>query len=277
MNSFMLSCKLYDWSLSEREEDFGSRHETECILSVSPEDTQSALIRLHRDNPGKKICWLNMANAHNTLGTYNNAWGGSQEEEVAPNSSAAVTLGLHADRVTSSFRVFVQREHHIVYKKGWHIPPGGNYFAKTRFITADPQVDCYMVATAFADFRAWIPGFRYNTERSDYYGLFGGLKDRTKLNERLKLDMEGLLKTCSKEGMDILVLSASGCGAFRHDPWVEAPLWRECLDKYRHHFEQVVFAILPDPRSPDNVTAFETHILPKVESASHLDKEERDA
>ena len=38
------------------------------------------------------------------MGTYNVNYGGSQEEEVAPNSTAAVTLGLSADCITDSIR-----------------------------------------------------------------------------------------------------------------------------------------------------------------------------
>jgi hypothetical protein len=132
-----LSCKLYDWSLAPQEElqsieNTIKNHEDAppCPIRVLDLDTQTAVEEAFTKYPNKKICWLDLANAHNTLGTYNVSFGGSQEEHVVPNSSAAVTLGLHAVRETDSMRARIQGEHHILYRDGWHIPPGGNYFTK---------------------------------------------------------------------------------------------------------------------------------------------------
>jgi hypothetical protein len=139
-----------------------------------------------------------LANGHNCCGTYNVAFGGSQEEMVASVSTAAATLGLCAKIVDDSFRVKVQKgEHHVVYRTGLHIPPGGNYFSKTKFLLASPQVDCYMIAAAFADFRYYLPGFTTYTERGDYYSWFGygsSPKSETELTKRLLIDIEGKYK-----------------------------------------------------------------------------------
>ena len=53
------------------------------------------------------------------------------------------------------------------------------------------------------------------SERSDFKGWFGGIKNAEKLKERLRIDIEGIMKTAVKEGMDVLILGAGGCGAFR--------------------------------------------------------------
>ena len=45
----------------------------------------------------------------------------------------------------------------MAYEEGFHIPPGGNYFAKTTFVTGPhAPLHCHMIATAFADFRTCI-------------------------------------------------------------------------------------------------------------------------
>lgn len=73
-------------------------------VEVFDKDTQSTTEMLYKENPGMKIAWLviyrfssvsiicrlNMANAHNCCGTYNTDFGGSQEEEVAPNTGKEV-------------------------------------------------------------------------------------------------------------------------------------------------------------------------------------------
>lgn len=153
-------------------------------------------------------------------------------------------------------------EHHIVYRNGRHIPPGGNYFCKTKFITSDEQMDCFMIAAAFADFRSYIPIFIPYSERPYYFSMFGygnAVTDQKKLEERLKMDIEGVFLTAIHENIDILVLGASGCGAFCHDANLEAKLWSEIVDKYQSCFDHLAFAILPDKRRPENVKAFQKY------------------
>jgi hypothetical protein len=69
-----------------------------------------------------------------------------------------------------------------------------------------------MIATAFADFRRYLPIFRPYSERSQYYSLFGLTSTRPSLNpqlfERLLLDIEGLILTAIHFDIDILVTGA---------------------------------------------------------------------
>jgi len=75
---------------------------------------------------------------------------------------------------------------------------------------------------------------------------------------RLRMDIEGVLKTCVAQGVHTLVSGASGCGAFCHDPEREAALWHECLlqpDYRGSSLRKVVFAVL-DKEDSDNWRAF---------------------
>lgn len=103
------------------------------------------------------------------------------------------------------------------------------------------------------------------------------VKEDDKFKQRLMIDIIGTVKTAICENVECLILGASGCGAFKHDPDVEAELWRIALVcvpppsryfsfvvvivckkvKYGHFFKRVVFAILEDKRSPRNVKAFQ--------------------
>eukprot|EP01012_Entosiphon_sulcatum_P022524 TRINITY_DN2748_c0_g1_i1.p1 TRINITY_DN2748_c0_g1~~TRINITY_DN2748_c0_g1_i1.p1 ORF type:complete len:398 (+),score=55.40 TRINITY_DN2748_c0_g1_i1:26-1195(+) len=253
------SAKLYNWTADDAHQHIPpteSRgwNERNIVYSLG---TQELLERVSQEFPPEqfRIAWLNMANAHHCCGTYNGAFGGSQEEEVATNCTAAATLGLFAERKTG-FNNWVRknvvlRADVIGYRDNFHIPPGGNYFMKTRFVTANPQVDCYMIATAFLDLRSYIPVFRPKSVK----GQWSSRPDE-ELDTRLELDIRGTIYTAIQEKIDILVLGASGCGAFQHDPRREAHLWQRVLQKYGHLFKRVVFAVLPDSKHPNNFEVF---------------------
>ena len=68
------------------------------------------------------------------------------------------------------------------------------------------------------------------------------VKDATKSKISMMLDIPMI------NGVDVLVLSSFGCGAFGNPPQEMAMLFKEVLDepKYKNHFKKVVFAILDD-------------------------------
>lgn len=112
-----------------------------------------------------------------------------------------------------------------------------------------------MIATAFADFRPYIPFFVPFSESLDYFSIFGNVLDEKKLKERLLIDIYSTIYTAIKEGIDIFVAGASGCGAFLHDPILESKLWKEALKEYEGHFQEVIFAVLDDENGK-NISAF---------------------
>lgn len=175
------------------------------------------------------------------------------------------------------------------YKDGFHIPPGGNYYAKTTFVTG-PQglIHCSMIATAFADFRFCILYFYYlfypllflkffillkldlpffvpYSERSYFFTVLGNERNRELLRQRLLIDIEGVLQTCKAEGIHTLVTGATGCGAFHHDPKLEAELWEECIAKLGDDspLQNVVFSVLDGENSP-NWLAFSSKFPPRT-------------
>jgi hypothetical protein len=254
------SLELFDWfapNCEQASHSSESYHDLE--ISVTRKGTQEAVEDLYQNtqNEPKLIAWLNFAASHNVCGSYSVDFGGSQEEEVATNCDGAVLLGTMGQFVENGLKSWM-RGRWVAYKKGMHIPPGGNYWAATQFVTGPFHVDCAMIATAFADFRPYMPIFCPYSERAYFYSLIGNVKNQEELERRCMIDIEGVLKTCLAKQVHTLVAGASGCGAFRHNPYVEAKLWRRCLEKQEYRcgsLRRVVFAILDDEQS-NNWIAF---------------------
>ena len=262
MIQHLQSLQLFDWfapHCQPSSESFEAPHDLQ--ISVTRQGTQEAVEEVYQrmQDQSKLIAWLNFAAGHNVCGSYSVDFGGSQEEEVATNCDGAVLLGTMGRFVDAGLKSWV-RGRWVAYRTGMHIPPGGNYWAMTKFVTGPCYVDCAMIATAFADFRPYIPVFHPYSERNDFYSLkgIGRVKNQEALERRCLIDIEGVLKTCLATKVHTLVTGASGCGAFRHNPFTEAKLWRQCLEKEEYRcgsLRQVVFAILDDENS-DNWIAF---------------------
>lgn len=263
------SLELFDWFSPNYEYESNSlESEHELEIKIIRQGTQETVEELYQNmqNKSNLIAWLNFAASHNVCGTYSVGFGGSQEEEVATNCDGAVLLGTMGQFVETGLKSWM-RGRWVTYKMGSHIPPGGNYWAMIKFVTGPFHVNCGMIATAFADFRPYVPIFYPYSERNYFYSLFGNVKNQDELERRCMIDIEGVLKTCLAKQVHTLVTGATGCGAFRHNPYVEAKLWRKCLEKKQYRcgsLKQVVFAVL-DNENSDNWIAFRNEFsMPKI-------------
>jgi len=260
MIQHLQSLQLFDWfapNCEHESDSLESYHDLE--IKITRQGTQEAVQELYHnmENKPKLIAWINFAAGHNVCGSYSVDFGGSQEEEVATNCDGAALLGTMGQFVETGVKSWM-RGRWVSYKTGMHIPPGGNYWAMTKFVTGPFHVECGMIATAFTDFRPYIPIFCPYSERNYFYSLIGNVKNEEEIERRCMIDIEGVLKTCLAKQVHTLVAGASGCGAFRHNPYVEAKLWRKCLEKKEYRcgsLQQVVFAVL-DSENSDNWIAF---------------------
>lgn len=69
--------------------------------------------------------------------------------------------------------------------------------------------------------------------------------------------MEGILRMFIHCGCTTLVLGAYGCGVFGNDPYMVAGIWKDLLQEYGGHFDEVIFAIKKDARV-ENLRAFQS-------------------
>jgi len=230
MESFWSFLELTDWAAVDQSTLSKEPGIKTQIISVVSKDTQLAVEEMTQKYEERfnssQICILNMANAHHIGGGYQYGIG-SQEEIVGGNTNMFITLGNVGEVI----------ERRIHYQKGWHIPPGGNYFHKARFLTGK-KVDCMCITHPMADFRRGEErneGEDFKTGTEEYF-------------ERIKIDMYGILRQAKEKKIEVLILSATGCGAFKHDPTMEAQTWKKVLaeDEFQGHFTEVLFAILGD-------------------------------
>jgi len=185
---------------------------------------------------GLEIAWLNFANAHNIGGAYNRSFG-SQEENTITECTAAGTLTMFADpkpttpktikkwilpNIDQNTDVNVQFAVPIKYRNNYHIPPGGTYICKTRILKSDPQIDCYMIASASADFRE-------KTEYRPFAEIGQFVPGTEEYEKRISIDMEAVCLTAIKHDIKVLILGATGCGAFKHNPDIEATVWKKVI------------------------------------------------
>ena len=65
-----------------------------------------------------------------------------------------------------------------------------------------------------------------------------------------------ILNVAAGQGVDILILGAFGCGAFRNDPNVVARAYADALKEYAQYFDVVEFAVYCTPFDQKNYKAF---------------------
>lgn len=67
---------------------------------------------------------------------------------------------------------------------------------------------------------------------------------------------EHLLTIAAANGIEVLVLGAFGCGAFRNKPEIVAKAYNETLGKFRGYFREICFAVYCAPNDTRNYDAF---------------------
>jgi len=201
-------------------------------------DTLKSVSKLKEIVKEENICFLSLANAYRTCGAYQKGFG-SQEENVMSSTDGIVTLE-NVSQIKSEGEFG-----RIEYKDFFKIPPGGNYFLKLNIL--DSNIKCSCISTAFADFRTDCN----ESELNDFKD------DESKYIERIELDIVGTLMTAIDKREKNLILGASGCGAFNHDPLLEAKAWLNCLskDEFKNKFDYVLFSI-KDKEENDNLKQF---------------------
>jgi len=65
-----------------------------------------------------------------------------------------------------------------------------------------------------------------------------------------------IMEIAKRQGVQVLILGAFGCGAFQNPPQVVAEAYKEALKDYRFSFETVEFAVYCPPGRMENYDAF---------------------
>lgn len=83
-----------------------------------------------------------------------------------------------------------------------------------------------------------------------------------------------ILNVAASNDVDILILGAFGCGAFKNDPYTVAKAHRTALDEYKNRFDRIVFAIYCRDYETENFKAFSQFLVNSADTDIKPFKEE---
>lgn len=83
------------------------------------------------------------------------------------------------------------------------------------------------------------------------------------LRELLERRIRGILQVAAFHEVDVLVLGAFGCGAFRNSPQMVAEVFKKALEEYQCYFNAVEFAVYCNPSDMSNYEVFASVLQPQ--------------
>ena len=65
-----------------------------------------------------------------------------------------------------------------------------------------------------------------------------------------------IMEVACANNVEVLILGAFGCGAFRNKPTVVAKAYKNAVEHFRHAFKEIEFAVYCPPKDPTNYNEF---------------------
>ena len=65
-----------------------------------------------------------------------------------------------------------------------------------------------------------------------------------------------IMSVAAANNIEVLILGAFGCGAFRNNPTVVAKAYKDAVEQFRHAFKEIEFAVYCPPKDPTNYNEF---------------------
>jgi len=220
-------------------------------VTVTKSRTYEAAMRLSDTYPGRKIAVLNFASATKPGGGVING-SSAQEESLCRCSTLYPTLDrrflwqsyydvnraagdvLHTDACIYSPGI-------VICKTDENFP---ERMAQEDWVTVD------VISCAAPNLRN-TPANLYNPENGQAVSILPA--DLQRLHEQRA---RAILAVAADNGVDILVLGAFGCGAFRNDPRVVAKAYANVLKDCHRYFDLIEFAIFCRDFETENYDAF---------------------
>ena len=220
-------------------------------ITVTKSRTYEAAMRLAAQYPGKRIGVLNFASATKPGGGVING-SSAQEESLCRRSTLYPTLDRRflwqnyydVNRVAGD----VLHTDACIYSPGVVICKTDTDFPERMAREDWCKVD--VISCAAPNLRK-APGNQYNPESGAAVSITPEALQR--VHEKRA---RSILAVAARNGVDILVLGAFGCGAFRNDPKVVAKAYASVLKDCRYHFDLIEFAIFCRDFETENYDAF---------------------
>ena len=188
---------------------------------------------------GKKVAVLNFANNHSVGGS---PWSAGAQEECLCRVSTLYPC-IHAE-----YEAFY-KHHQDLYRQG-DIDHYGNddliYTPGVVVFKTDESAPKLMKK------EDWY-SVDVITCAAPQLGYFDP-RDKHRFVSEMNMRIQKILQAAKKEGVEVLILGAFGCGAFSNPPEIVAKLFMDNLKLY--HFETVEFAIYDRGRPGGNLDVF---------------------
>lgn len=209
-----------------------------CVLSVTKERTFESAGNLHMVYPDSRIGVLNFASEVNVGGGV--ALGASAQEECLCRCSTLYPC-LATDELKRNFYNY----HRVSFD-----------FRYTDACIYTPDIVVIKSDTVLPE----------NVDQSRWYktdvltcaapNLSLSFLSKNKLSEIHKKRGKHILSIAAANGIDILVLGAFGCGAFRNNPEVVADAYKEILPDFMGYFKEIRFAVYCSSGHSKNYNTF---------------------
>lgn len=220
------------------------------IITVTPDRSYQAAMRLHKENPEAKIAVMNFANAFHAGGGVTK--GSSAQEECLCRTSTLYPL-IYRRTLRDSF----YKHHHdkgtpkatdsLVYTEGVIICKTDEDLPKR--MPKEDWVKVDVITIAAPDLR---------TQSNVHAPIVNGgtsMNNAELFGYHVKRAIH-MLTCAAAKGADILVLGAFGCGAFQNDPEVVARAYKTALQEFPKVFQQIEFAVYCPPGNSGNYDVF---------------------
>ena len=220
----------------------------ETVVTVSQKRTFEAASDYVYSNYNKKVAVLNFASATTPGGGV--AKGASAQEECLCRVSTLYPC-LKAKKAWDLFYAPHRKEMNplhnddIIYTPNVVVIKDDDYNLLQKPFAVD-------VITCAAPNLREMPSNGYNT---------GDGNNKAKISENELFELHKtratkILFVALNNNVDVLVLGAFGCGAFKNPPSVVANAYAEVLSKYAKHFERIEFAVYCPSSDKSNYEAF---------------------
>lgn len=209
-----------------------NKYSDPCKIYITKNGTMQAAANY----PGKKVAVLNFASA-TTPGGGVEKGASAQEECLCRVSNLFLCLSdpvvwepfyqIHRDECNNI------HNDDIIYTPDVHVIKDDNY----QDYTESSQFNVDVITCAAPNLRE-NPNNLFNVDATEPAAIRPEELFRVHYKRAAKI-----MQVAASKGVEILILGAFGCGAFRNNPAIVAKAYREALKNFRYAFKEVEFAI----------------------------------
>ena len=229
-----------------------SKPHENTVVSVSKYRTFESAQFYKRKNPDLKVAVLNFASATNPGGGVKM---GSHAQEEALCRCSTLYPTLATNDLKKKYYEFHSNRNNALYTDACIYTPNilviksdtdkPQRLAQDKWITVD-------VLTCAAPNLRLHPENKYTPRAGKHIAV-----TNDELYDLHVSRAKQILTVAAHHGVDMLILGAFGCGAFKNDPNIVAKAYAEVVKHFNGYFKEIHFAVYcPPHKSNENYTAF---------------------